>query len=84
MIIETYFHGQNVQKHKKDKIITHSFPKSVSFRHLSVQEELRTSEIFFGILLVRYSLAAEKEFFIFIKNKKDKKVNNWVGFLSRK
>ena len=83
MIIETYFHGQNVQKHKKDKIITHSFPKSVSFRHLSVQE-LRTSEIFFGILLVRYSLAAEKEFFIFIKNKKDKKVNNWVGFLSRK
>ena len=84
MIIETHFHGQNVKKHKKDKIITHSFPKSVSFHHLSVQEELRTSEIFFAILLVRYSLAAEKEFFIFIKNKKDKKVNNWVGFLSRK
>ena len=38
----------------KNKIVTLSFPKYVSFHHLSVQEELRISEIFFAILIIRY------------------------------
>ena len=41
---QKYF--SNDPKHKKDKIVTLSFPKFVSFHHLSVQEELRISEIF--------------------------------------
>ena len=48
--IVTYFHGQNVQRHKKDKIVTLSFPNFVSFYYLSVPEGLRISEIFFAIL----------------------------------
>ena len=47
-----YFHGQNVEKHKKDKIVTHSFPKFVNFYHFSVSE-LRISVIFFAILLTK-------------------------------
>ena len=39
---------------KKDKIVALSFPKFVSFYHLCVPEELRISEIFFVILLIRY------------------------------
>ena len=66
----TYFHGQNVEKHKKDKIVTLSFPKFVSFYHLSVPEGPRISEILFAILHTKI-----KGFFIFIKNKKDKKNN---------
>ena len=50
----TYFHGQNVKKHEKYEIVTLSFPKFVSFLHLCVQEELRISETFFAILLIRY------------------------------
>ena len=46
----TYFHGQNVQRHKKDKIATLSFPNFVSFYYLSVPEGVRISEIFFAIL----------------------------------
>ena len=30
-IVVTYFHGQNVEKHKKDKLVTLSSPKFVSF-----------------------------------------------------
>ena len=39
---------------QKDKIVTLSFPKFVSFHHLSVQEELSVSKIFFAIMLIRY------------------------------
>ena len=48
-----YFHGQNVEKHKKDKIVTHSFHKFVNFYHFSLPEELRISAIFFVILLTK-------------------------------
>ena len=34
------------KKGKKDKIVTLCFPKFVSFHHLSVQEELRISEVY--------------------------------------
>ena len=39
-------------KKKKDKIVTHSFPKFVNFYHFSVSE-LRISVIFFAILLTK-------------------------------
>ena len=52
MIIATYFHSQNVEKHKEDKIVT-PFPKVVSFYHFIVPEEIRISEIFFAILLTK-------------------------------
>ena len=82
MIIGTYSHSQNVEKHKKDKIVTLSFPKIVNFYHFSVPE-LRISENVFAILLTKI-LTDRKQVFIFIKNKKDKKTNNWDSFLSRK
>ena len=31
LVMETYFHYHSVEKHKKDKIGTFSFPKFVSF-----------------------------------------------------
>ena len=52
-IIKTYSHSQTVEKCKKDKIVTLSFPKSVSFYHFSVPEELKISEIFFTIFLTK-------------------------------
>ena len=69
----TYFHSQNFENHKKDKIVTLSFCKFVNFYHVSVPEELRISVIFFAILLTKI-LTTEKEFFVFIKNKKDKTI----------
>ena len=39
LIIGTYFHGQNVEKLKKDKIVALCFPRFFSFHHLSLQEE---------------------------------------------
>ena len=56
---------------KKDKIVTLSFPKFISFYHLGVPERLRISEIFFVILHTK--ILIDKSFFIFIRNKKDKK-----------
>ena len=78
-IIVTYFHSQNVEKHKKDKTVTLSFPKFVSFYHLSVPEGLRISKIFFAILHTKILIDNRKGFFIFIKNKKDKKITNYQG-----
>ena len=62
-IIVTYFHIQNVEKHKKDKIVTLSFPKFVSFYHLSVPEGLRVSEIFFATLHTKILIDNRKEVF---------------------
>ena len=60
-------------KNKKDKIVTFSFPKFVSFYHLIVPEGLRFSEVFFAILDTKMLIDNRKGFFIFIKNKKIKK-----------
>ena len=68
-------HGQNVEKLKKDKIVTLSFTKFVSFYHLSVPEGLGISKIFFAILHTKILIDKRKGFFVFIKNKKDKKDN---------
>ena len=48
-VIGTYFHGQNIEQCKKDKIVTLSFPKYVSFYRFSVPEELGISEFFCNI-----------------------------------
>ena len=79
MIIQTYFHGQNFEKQKKDKIVTLSFPKFVSFHQSSVQEELRICEIFFTILLTKILIDNRKGVFYLIKNKKDKKLTKNRG-----
>ena len=50
-IVVTYFHGQNVEKHEKDKLVTLSFPKFVSFLF---SEGLRISEILLAILHTKY------------------------------
>ena len=78
-IIVTYFHGQNVEKHKKDKIVTLSFPKFVSFYHLSVPEGLRISKIFFAILHTKLIMDYRKGFLYLIKNKKIKKITSIQG-----
>ena len=49
----TYFHDQNVKKHKKDKIVALSFTNFVSFYNSSVPGKLRIFEIFFAILLIK-------------------------------
>ena len=59
-------HFSKDPKHKKDKIVTLSFPKFVSFHHLSVQEELRISEIFFAILLTKILTDKRKGAFLFL------------------
>ena len=82
MIIGTYSHSQNVEKHKKDKIVTLSFPKIVNFYHFSVPE-LRISENVFAILLTKI-LTDRKQVFIFIKNKKDKKNKQLGQFFKQK
>ena len=61
----------NMLKDKKDKIVTLSFPKFVSFYHLSVQEELRISEIFLAILLTKILIDNRKGvFFLYQKRKR--------------
>ena len=84
MIIRTCFHGQNVEKRKKDKIVILYFPKFVSFYHLSSKEELRFSEIFLAISLTKVLIDKKKEFFIFLKNKNETKTTTKTGLLSRK
>ena len=49
----TYFHDQNVKKHKKVKIVALSFTKFVSFYNSIVPGRLRIFEIFFAILLIK-------------------------------
>ena len=73
-----------ILKNKKDKIVTLSFPKFVSFHQSNVQEELRICEIFFTISLTKILIDNRKGVFYLIKNKKDKKLTNNRGFLSRK
>ena len=68
-----YFHGQNVEERKNDKIVTLSFPKFISFYHFSVPEELGISEIFFAILLTKILIDNREGVFIFSKTKKIKK-----------
>ena len=69
----TYFLGQNVEKHKKDKIAIFFFPKSVCFYHFSVPTGLRISKIFFTVWHTKILIDNRKGFFIFIKNKNNKK-----------
>ena len=69
-IIVTYLHGQNAEKLKKDKIVTLSFPKFVSFYHLSVPEGLRISKIFFAILHTKILIDNRKGFFYLYQKQK--------------
>ena len=79
-IIVTYFHGQNAEKLKKDKIVTLSFPKCVSFYHLSVPEGLRISKIFFAILHTKILIDNRKGFFLSLsKTKNIKKQTTKAG-----
>ena len=68
-----------ILKKKKDKIVTLSFPKFVSFHQSNVQEELRICEIFFTISLTKILIDNRKGVFYLIKNKKDKKLTNKRG-----
>ena len=68
-----------ILKNKKDKIVTLSFPKFISFHQSSVQEELRICEIFFTILLTKILIDNRKGVFYLIKNKKDKKLTKNRG-----
>ena len=73
MIIRTCFHGQNVEKRKKDKIVTLYFPKFVSFYHLSSKEELRFSEIFLAISLTKVLIDKKRSFLSFSKTRTKQK-----------
>ena len=55
---------------KKIKIITLSFPKFVSFYHFSVPEGLRTSGVFFGILLTKILIDNRKGVSYFYQKQK--------------
>ena len=83
-IIVTYFHGQNAEKLKKDKIVTLSFPKCVSFYHLSVPEGLRISEIFFAILHTKILIDIRKVAFYLYQKQKRLKNNKQGRFFKQK
>ena len=57
-------------KNKKDKIVTFSFPKFVSFYHLSVAEGIRISEIFFAIFHTKILIDNRKGFFYHYEKQK--------------
>ena len=73
MIIRTCFHGQNVEKRKKDKIVILYFPKFVSFYHLSSKEELRFSEMFLAISLTKVLIDKKRSFLSFSKTRTKQK-----------
>ena len=83
-IIRTYFHVQNVEKHKKDKIVTLFFLKFVSFCYSNVPEKLRISEILFAGLYTKILIGNRKG--VFLLKQKNKKITNNRGkfFLNRK
>ena len=58
---------------KKDKILTPSFPKFVSFYHLSVPEGLKISKVFFAILHTKILIDYRKGLFLSLSKKKKKK-----------
>ena len=61
---------------KKDKIVTLSFPKFVSFYYISLPEGLRISKIFFAILHTKILIDNREGFFLSLsKTKKIKKIN---------
>ena len=63
-----YFHHQNVEKCKNDKIVTFSFPKFVSFYHCSVPEELWIPGVFFAILMIKILIGSRKGVFYLYEN----------------
>ena len=67
-------------KNKKDKIVTFSFPKFVSFYHLSARERLRISEILFAIFNTRILTGNRKEVFYLYQKKKRIKNNKHQGW----
>ena len=69
-MILTYFHSQNVEKQKKHKIVTLSFPKFISFYQLGVPEGLGISEIFFAILHTKIIVDNRKGFFLSLSKTK--------------
>ena len=83
-IIRTYFHVQNVEKHKKVKIVTLFFLKFVSFCYFIVPEKLRISEILFAGLHTKILIGNRKG--VFLSKQKNKKITNSRGkfFLNRK
>ena len=62
-------------KHKKDKIVTLSFLKFVSFYHFRVPEELAISEILFAILLTKILIDNRKGVFYIYQIRKRQKNN---------
>ena len=68
-MILTYFHSQNVEK-QKNKIVTLSFPKFISFHQLGVPEGLGISEIFFAILHTKIIVDNRKGFFLSLSKTK--------------
>ena len=50
----TYFHNQNVKKHKKDKIVALPFTKFVSFYNSSVPGKLRILRFSLQYCLLKY------------------------------
>ena len=71
MILGTYFHSQNVDKHKKGKIVTLSFAKSVDFYHVSVPGELKISETLFTMYLTKILINNRKRvFYLYQKQKR--------------
>ena len=71
MILGTYFHSQNVDKHKKGKIVTLPFPKFVDFYHVSVPGELKISETLFTMYLTKILINNRKRvFYLYQKQKR--------------
>ena len=71
MILGTYFHSQNVDRHKKGKIVTLSFAKFVDCYHVSVPGELKISETLFTMYLTKILINNRKRvFYLYQKQKR--------------
>ena len=85
-IIGTYFHSQNIEKCKKDKIVTLFFPKFVSLSFLCFRRTQNIWNFFLEILLRKILIDSRKEVFIFIKNywfwMNELTCSNWKNGLS--
>ena len=79
-IIGTYFHSQNIEKCKKDKIVTLFFPQICQFIISVFQKNSEFLKFFLEILLRKILIDSRKGVFIFIKNKQ----TTVAGFFKQK
>ena len=73
MLIRAYFHSQNFEKHKKDKIVKLSFPKFPSSYQLSIQKKSESLKYYLQLFLTKIFIDTRKGVFHLYQKQKDEK-----------